>query len=114
MRRGFGWSLSSDCEVLMEDLMHCFQCGALALPAREERNITIGARSTIVIEEFMRCSDCGVVFYLPGQMEAAQERAVEQIRLNEELLLGSEIRRVRERLQLTQSELERLIGVGAK
>lgn len=92
----------------------CHVCDGDAIPTSEEREYTIGRRSAVVRDEFMRCPVCAEEFYLPGQMDAVQRRASAAIRDEEGLLLPEEIRAIREGLGLSQADFERLLGVGPK
>lgn len=92
----------------------CPICGGAATLIREDRQIAIGHRKTLVPHEFMRCDDCGEEYFLPGQMDSVMRRASEKIRREEGLLTPSEIRTIREKYGLTQVEFERLLGIGPK
>lgn len=92
----------------------CHICDGEAIPVREVREYAIGRRSAPVADEFMRCQACGEEFYLPGQMDAVQTRASAAIREREGLLQPQEIREIREGLDLSQADFERLLGVGPK
>jgi HTH-type transcriptional regulator / antitoxin MqsA len=92
----------------------CHVCDGEAIPISEVREYTVGRRSAVVRDEFMRCRACAEEFYLPGQMDAVQRRASAAIRDEEGLLLPEEIRAMREGLGLSQAEFERLLGVGPK
>ncbi|MBA2245904.1 MAG: type II toxin-antitoxin system MqsA family antitoxin [Gemmatimonadetes bacterium] len=78
------------------------------------REVQIGQRSAVVEDEFFRCIKCGEELYAPGMMDAVMRRAAEKIRREEGLLIPAEIRAIRERYGLTQTEFERLLGVGPK
>ena len=92
----------------------CWMCEGTADLVNEEREVQIGSRKTVVLDEFFRCAACGEEFYLPGQMDASQIRACERIRAEDDLLQSSEIRTIRESLGLTQHDFERLLRVGPK
>lgn len=92
----------------------CHVCDGEAIPISEVREYTIGRRSAVVQDEFMRCPACAEEFYLAGQMDAVQRRASAAIREEEGLLLPEEIRAIREGLGLSQADFERLLGVGPK
>jgi putative zinc finger/helix-turn-helix YgiT family protein len=61
-----------------------------------------------------RCDSCEESFYTPDQALAAQRAAAAELRRQEDLLTPEEIRATRERFGLTQSQMERLLGVGPK
>jgi HTH-type transcriptional regulator/antitoxin MqsA len=92
----------------------CFACGGEAHLVTGEQTVQVGYRSVVVVGEFMRCSQCGEVYFLPGQMDAIQRTAADQARTEAGALTGGQIRAVRERLGLSQSEFEKLLGVGPK
>jgi HTH-type transcriptional regulator / antitoxin MqsA len=92
----------------------CHNCPGQAVLVAEETELKFGARVIDVVDEFMRCAGCGSEFYLPGQMEATQQRAAANARAAEGLLTPAEILAIRQGLRLTQAEFERLLGVGPK
>lgn len=92
----------------------CPVCDAAMTPVAEEREVSVGRRSALVLDHFVRCSGCGEEVYLPGQMEQVQRRAARAIRTREGLLQPEEIRALRERLELSQAGFEALLGVGPK
>jgi HTH-type transcriptional regulator/antitoxin MqsA len=98
----------------MTTTIQCVLCGGIARGVKEKREIRIGNRVASVDDEFMRCESCGEEFYIADQMQQAQERAGNIIRAEEGLLASRDIRRIRDRYDLTQAELERLLGVGPK
>jgi YgiT-type zinc finger domain-containing protein len=69
----------------------CYWCDNEALPVREPREILIGERAVTVEGEFMRCSGCGEAFFLPGQADALQRGAADQIRREDGLLTPGEV-----------------------
>jgi HTH-type transcriptional regulator/antitoxin MqsA len=92
----------------------CLECGAGTRLVREEREIVLGSRHVLIDDEFLRCDNCGEIFYLPGGMEAAQRRAAEKVRAEEKLMRPEEIRALRELLSLTQAQFEQVLNVGPK
>ena len=92
----------------------CPVCDGPSVSVSIERNIRIGSRSAEVLDEFLRCTECDEEFYLPGQMDALQLRASARIREEEGLLQPREVRAIRQGLGLSQSDFERLLGVGPK
>lgn len=92
----------------------CHVCGGDARAIRELADVYIGRKLVVVESERMRCSTCSAQFYLPGQMQAEQRAAVAKVRAAANLLDQQEIIAIRKRLGLTQSEMERLLGVGPK
>jgi HTH-type transcriptional regulator/antitoxin MqsA len=66
------------------------------------------------MDHFSRCRACRGTFYAPGELDATLLQASEAIRREEGLLFPENIRKIRERLGLTQSAFEKLLGVGPK
>jgi len=93
---------------------HCPICEGAIEAIAEEREVSIGNRTALVLDQFFRCQECGESFYAPGQMDATMRRASDAIRAAEGLLLPSQIRGIREGLGLTQQAFEKLLGVGPK
>lgn len=94
--------------------MECAICGGEANLVTEEREVFVGKRSAIVEDEFHRCSVCEEELYSPEQSRQVMMRASASIRRQMGLLVPSEIRSIRESMGLSQSEFERLLGVGPK
>jgi putative zinc finger/helix-turn-helix YgiT family protein len=92
----------------------CFACDGKAVVVRESREVFIGDRSVVVDGEFMRCSVCGEIYFLPEQADALQRAAADQIRREDGLLTPTDVRTFRALLRLTQAEFEKLLGVGPK
>jgi HTH-type transcriptional regulator/antitoxin MqsA len=98
----------------MNPTEECHVCGGDVRLAREPMEIQIGQRATKVAAERMRCDSCQTEFFLPGQMEAAQKLAAEQMRAEEGLLSPAEVRAIRDQYGLSQADLEKMLGVGPK
>ena len=92
----------------------CALCGGRSVPVSEERKVHVGKRSAVVVDEFVRCQDCGEELYEPGQMDAVMARASTAIRNGLGLLHPEEIKGIRDNLKLSQADFERLLGVGPK
>lgn len=92
----------------------CPLCGGHLRFAEEDRDVRIGRRCARVLDTFTRCTLCGEEFYSPGQMDATLRRAAKALREEEGLLSATKIRALRERLGLSQSAFEQLLGVGPK
>lgn len=93
---------------------HCPICDASGNRVRERREVTVGRRSVEVEHERYRCPECGEEWYTPDQMTRAQELAAREIRAAEGLLAPEAIRGIREALELSQADFERLLGFGPK
>jgi HTH-type transcriptional regulator/antitoxin MqsA len=92
----------------------CFECEGVAVLTRGERSVRIGQRETSVVGEYMQCTACGEVYFLPGQMQALQKAAATRIREEEGLLAPEEILALREEMGISQASFEILLGVGEK
>ncbi len=92
----------------------CSICTGEAAIVREPREIAYGRRRVIVEDEFVRCGECGETYYFAGQMEGTDRKASEVARQNGEPPLPFEIRNLRIRLGLPQTEFERLLNTGPK
>lgn len=92
----------------------CEICGNPLRLIREREEMAIGHRRAVVEVESLRCDSCDESFYTPEQALVAQRAAAAELRRQEGLLTPEEIRATRERFALTQSEMERLLGVGSK
>jgi len=97
----------------MSDGYRCL-CGGEGRLVTEPREITLGHWSVTVDDTFVRCLSCDERWYLPGQMAASQEKAAALIREKHHLMAPEAIRALRERMGLTQTALEQLLGVGPK
>jgi HTH-type transcriptional regulator/antitoxin MqsA len=92
----------------------CYVCDGSAELTRGPREVRLADQVVTVEAEFMRCRDCGELYYLPGQMREIQRAAAEQVRVFDGLLPPSEILAFRERYGLSQAALEQLIHAGPK
>lgn len=92
----------------------CPICGGDVATTDKVREVRIGQRSVNIRQTAPECAECGEVFYTPDAADALQMRAASAIREQEGLLAPSAIRRIREKLALSQAEFERLLGVGPK
>lgn len=92
----------------------CVVCEGEARRVEAMRPVKVGRRSVRVLDAFMQCAECGEEYYLPGQMEESQRRATAALAAGSPALDPAEVRAIRQRLGVTQGELERLLGVGPK
>lgn len=91
----------------------CHACEGEARLTREAREVPVGRRQRVTIEdEFYRCACGGEDFYLPGMADESLRRATAKIREEDGLLTPEQVLAIRARLGLTQPEFERLLGVG--
>jgi HTH-type transcriptional regulator / antitoxin MqsA len=98
----------------VEPVVSCYACGAEAPLTRELNEVKMGTRSVTVEDEFYRCSVCDEEFYAGGMMDATLRRAAAAIREEDGLLGPDEIVEIRRKYDLSQADLENLIGAGEK
>jgi len=96
------------------DLLECPLCGAAVKRIHASIPIQVGARSVAVEGDYSTCTGCGEVFFAPGEMDEAMQKASSVVRDEDGLLQPAEILAIREGLDLSQAEFERLLGVGPK
>ncbi|MGD0485036.1 MAG: type II TA system antitoxin MqsA family protein [Gemmatimonadales bacterium] len=96
--------------------MPCPFCGAKAVrvtSATRTVNAGDGARLTYR-ERLSHCARCGEEFFTHEQSLAASRSRAGVLRTHEGLLAPEEIRSIRGRYGVSQAELERMLGLGAK
>jgi HTH-type transcriptional regulator / antitoxin MqsA len=93
---------------------YCPICDSRADLFRETRVLKFGRRETAVEHELYRCPNCAEEWYTPEQMALSQSRAAAAIRQEDRLLEPEEIRSIREGLELSQADFERLLCFGPK
>jgi putative zinc finger/helix-turn-helix YgiT family protein len=94
--------------------IECGICGGDALLVAVKREVRVGPRSAVVLDDFYRCTACNEELYAPGQMDTLLRRASAAIRADLGLLQSREIKEIRSSLDLSQAAFERLLGVGKK
>ena len=92
--------------------MKCSRCGNRLVPVEGERTMEFRGRSVTVSARYLQCEGCGEMLVSPRDSTNASQRAADQVRRDEGLLTSSEIRAIRDRLNLTQREFEKLLRVG--
>lgn len=92
----------------------CHDCGEPAVLEQGPQSVPLGDHTVTVQAEYMRCSGCGEVFYLPGQMQTMQLAAVDILRREEGFLAPGEIEAIRAQYGLSQAAFEQLIHAGPK
>lgn len=93
---------------------YCPICDAPADLVQEQRELKLGRRRALVDHEFYRCPECGEEWYTPEQMDRVQQLAADRIRQEEGLLAPGEIQAIRESLELSQADFEKLLAFGPK
>jgi HTH-type transcriptional regulator / antitoxin MqsA len=94
--------------------VRCPNCDGEATTVREMREVLLGQRQVVIEDESMRCATCGEDFYSRAQADRRHRLSIERARLDDNLLLPSQIKDVRESLGLTQAQFEDILGVGEK
>ncbi|MFA5892214.1 MAG: type II TA system antitoxin MqsA family protein [Actinomycetota bacterium] len=93
----------------------CPVCGARGLEVTNRPlDAGTGSRSTVIEPgfEYEHCTICGEDLIPAAHLDALTALAIAKERAEDGLLSGSEIRRLRLSLGLTQADLEGLLGVG--
>jgi putative zinc finger/helix-turn-helix YgiT family protein len=96
------------------ETVHCYLCDVPASLVEESRTSKWGDRPVTYVDRFYRCDRCGETFYIGGMMNDSLRRMAAVIRAEDGLLAPDEIVELRRKYGLTQAQLERLIGAGAK
>lgn len=94
--------------------MECVVCGGVASVVMEVRTGYYRSEQVQVRSELHRCKNCGEAFFDPQQAKKHNRAIKNEIRKKYGLLSPEEIIEIRNRLNLTQSELEELLGAGQK
>jgi len=99
-----------DSSVMLEQ----HSCGGEFELVSEPGTFLIYGTEVPVDYHFYRCSSCGEELITEDLAAKVQAEAARIYRGRYNYLTGSEIRGIRERLGLTQEQLERALGIGAK
>jgi putative zinc finger/helix-turn-helix YgiT family protein len=94
--------------------MNCVTCGEPAVEVKEVKKALYRAETVEVTKEFFRCSSCKEEFVTPQQMRAYVRVVKNEVRKHHGLLAPERIAAIRAKLELTQSELEDVLGTGPK
>lgn len=90
----------------------CEVClGGVADRLQERRPVTHRRRTLVILDDFYRCRSCGEEVYVPEQLDQLEQRARAAIE-EQDTMKPDAIRALRERLGLTQYQMEALLGVG--
>ena len=93
--------------------MNCVVCGGPAVKATEARVGHYRGQRVYVQSEFFRCEECREEFLSPAQMNAHNRAVKNEIRKKYGLLPPEKVVEIRNKLGLSQEELEELLGTGA-
>lgn len=92
----------------------CPLCGGPAKLVNELNSLRMVDRPVTFMDLFYRCGRCGEEYFNGEMMDDSQRRASAVIRAEDGLLAPDEIVELRKQYGLTQAQLEKLIGAGAK
>jgi HTH-type transcriptional regulator/antitoxin MqsA len=97
-------------------MINCVVCGSLDVSTFErERILAVGGREIRIPGDVAtKCASCGEEFYTGAQAREADRKVVEVRRLREGLLSGENVKKIRQALGMSQSSLEKALGIGAK
>jgi HTH-type transcriptional regulator/antitoxin MqsA len=97
-------------------MINCVVCGSLDVSTFErERILAVGGREIRIPGDIAtKCASCGEEFYTGAQAREADRKVVEVRRLREGLLSGENVKKIRQALGMSQSSLEKALGIGAK
>ena len=92
----------------------CPRCGKVMAERRSALKLPVnGEEVSVPSAVHLRCPECDEVVLRFGDARRLQEDAIAVYRKKHGLLSADEIRAIRERFELTQSELARLLHLGA-
>jgi len=94
--------------------MNCVSCGSLASKVRKLSQARYRDETVRVRKEFFRCSSCKEEFVTPEQMRDRARSVKNEVRRKHGLLSPEKIVAIRKKLELTQSQLEDVLGTGPK
>jgi putative zinc finger/helix-turn-helix YgiT family protein len=94
--------------------MKCVLCGGSATKVRETKKAKYRGEVVKVVTELFRCSSCGEGFVAPEQARTHIHAVKNEVRKKDGLLPPEKITAIREKLGLTQSEMEAALGIGPK
>ncbi len=93
----------------------CFACGEMAVERRvEDLLVHHDGKSVTISDERMVCSACGEVSYAGSQISRHELAIAAAIRQMDGLLSAEELRRIRAKYKLLQSDMEQILSTGPK
>lgn len=90
-------------------LESCHECGGAVVQERGPQQVQMGEWFISVEADYQRCTECDEIYYRPGQMDAMQRAAAEQVRRKEGLLSPAEIEEIRASYGWSRADLGRVI-----
>ena len=94
--------------------MNCAVCGGSTTEVRELKKAKYRDETVEVETELFRCDSCKEGLVTPKQMSLHARAVKNEVRKKHGLLPPERIVEIREKLKLTQSELEEVLGTGPK
>lgn len=98
----------------LANLTICPMCAGHVSRVTGQHTVNCGNRQIQVTASLQQCASCGEVFFAPGELSELQKAASQVARSQEGLLMPEEVKSIRMKLGLSQSQLEKLIGTGPK
>ena len=99
----------------MRLLTTCVECGGTIEDAVGP--VEMNVRDQLIVVDAVahgRCLKCGEVYFEGNEASVMQKRGVVQFKQERGLLLGEEVKALRESLGLSQARFEKMIGAGPK
>jgi putative zinc finger/helix-turn-helix YgiT family protein len=94
--------------------MNCVICGGNAIAVTERKRARYRSESVEVCREAFRCQSCHESFLTPAQAHAYTCAVKDEVRRKHGLLSPKRVAEIRTKLNLSQHELEELLGLGPK
>lgn len=94
--------------------MNCAICGGSTSEITETRPVKYRDETVEVATTFLRCDSCKEELVTPKQMRDHVRGVKNEVRKKQGLLSPEKIATIRQKLGLTQVELEELLGTGPK
>lgn len=94
--------------------MNCAVCGGSTTEVREIKKAKYRDETVEVLAELFRCDSCKAGFVTPKQMSMHVRAVKNEVRKNHGLLPPERIVEIRQKMKLTQNELEEALGTGPK
>jgi len=94
--------------------MNCVICGGNAVAVTERKRARYRSETVEVSRDVFRCESCQESFLTPEQAHAYTRAVKDEVRKKYGLLSPQRIAEIRTKLNLSQHELEELLGTGSK
>ena len=104
MEKGVAWIQADECR----------NCGGTLVPTTGSFPVRVGSETVDVDATLRVCRDCGETLYDPQELRSLNRKAASILRKREGLLTPEEIKAIRGRSGLTQSQFENALFLGKK